>query len=275
MLFSPRNAREAGVTKFCRLLEEHRRTDDGRVKSARELLDTLFPHDERSAEDRIFRMIPREVRGPIVSGWGVRGKKSAIMDDDDRVRAVVHDALLAGDLDEKMFESGLSADVLIDWMPLADWWAFWRSGRIAGAPVQRALAFARELGLFDDKWFLDNVRGRGGRLAGTDIICDTLPKDQIIAWIRNLHASADGTPVGLVTSIGWETILAKTSQEALLYALDAFAHKVGLVAAKSSSMTVPSEVAIPEFSVSDMPPVPATESEWPDDPFKPGERRKA
>jgi hypothetical protein len=275
MMFSPRNAPDAGVTKFCRLLEEYRRTDAGRVKSARELLDALFPHDERAAEDRIFRMIPREVRGPIVSGWGIRGKKSAIMDDDDRVRAVVHDALLAGDLDEKMFELGLSSDVLVDWIPLGDWWAFWRSGRITGAPVQRALAIARELGLFDDAWFLDNVRGRGGRLGGTDIVCDALPKDQIIAWLRNLHATGDGSPAGLVASLGWEVILAKTSAEALLHALDAFAQKVGLVGAKGPSMNAPSEVAIPEFSVSDMPPMPATESDWPEDPFRPNARRKA
>src|SRR5579885_1560873 len=97
---TPRNPRENGVTKFCRLLEEHRRTEAGRVKNARELLDTFFPHDERTAADRVFRMMPRDVRGPIVSGWGIRGKKSAFMDDDDRVKTVVHDALLAGDLDE-------------------------------------------------------------------------------------------------------------------------------------------------------------------------------
>jgi hypothetical protein len=267
MIFSPRNARDAGVTKFCHFLEEHRRTEDGRVKSARELLETLFPYDDKAAEDRIFCMIPREVRGPIVSGWGIRGKKSAIMDDDDRMRAVIHDALLAGDLDEKMFELGLSADVLIDWILLPDWWAFWRSGRIAGAPVQRALAFARQLGLFDDTWFLENVRGRGGRLGGTDIICDTLPKDQVIAWLRNVHASGDGSPVGLVASLGWEVILAKTSHEALLHALDALAKKVGLVG-KAPSIPTSSEVAIEEFSVSDMPPVPTTDSEWPEDPFR-------
>ncbi len=257
---APRNSRENGVTKFCRLLEEHRRTDAGRVKSARELLDTFFPHDDGAAEDRVFRLIPREVRGPIVSAWGIRGKKSAVTDDDDRVRTVVHDALLAGDLDENMFEQGLSSDVLIDWIALGDWWSFWRSGRIAGAPVQRALAFARELGLFDDRWFLANVKGRGGRLVGTDIVCDTLPKDQIIAWIRNVHGSGDGSPAGLVSAIGWEVILAKTSQEALLYALDAFALKVGLVAAPTPSKAPETaEVAIPDFGFSELPPVPDSE----------------
>jgi hypothetical protein len=179
------------------------------------------------------------------------------MDDDDRVKSVVHDALLAGDLDENKFEQGVSAEVLIDWIPLPDWWSFWRSGRIAGAPVQRALAFARELGLFDDAWFLANVKGRGGRLSGTDIVCDTLPKDQVIAWIRGVHVTADGSPAGLVDAIGWDVILAKTSQEALLYALDAFAQKVGLVAPTTSSKAPgTAEVAIPDFGFSDLPPMP-------------------
>jgi hypothetical protein len=148
--------------------------------------------------------------------------------------------------------------------------------------VQRALAQARELGLFDDRWFLEHVKGRGGRLAGTDIVCDTLPKDQIIAWIRNVHTSGDGSPAGLVSAIGWDTILAKTSQEALLFALDQFAQKVGLVAAAPevqvsvkppAAISVPAmnEVAIPDFGVSDMPPM-NTESEWPEDPFPPAPR---
>ena len=100
-------------------------------------------------------------------------------------------------------------------------------------PVQKALATARELGLFDDQWFLDNVDGRGGRLKGTDTICDTLSKDQIIAWVRNIHASGDGTAAGIVAALGWEAILSKTSQEALLFALDALAKKVGLVVTRA------------------------------------------
>jgi hypothetical protein len=278
----PRNDRENGVTKFCRALEEHRRTEAGRVKTAKEFLDNFFPHDATTAEDRVFKTIPREVRGPIVSGWGVRGVKSAVKDDDEQTKTVVHDALLATDIDENMFEQGVTADVLIDWIALPDWWAFWRSGKIVGAPVQRALAQARELGLFDDRWFLEHVKGRGGKLAGTDIVCDTLPKDQIVAWIRNVHTSGDGSPAGLVAAIGWDTILAKTSQEALLFALDQFAQKVGLVAEVQmpsvkpvpATISVPAttnEVAIPDFGVSDMPPV-NTESEWPEDPFPPAPR---
>ena len=202
MTNAPRNDRSAGVTKFCRAMEEHRRTEAGRVKNARELVDAFFPWTPMSANDRVFRHIPREVRGPVVSGWGIRGTKSALKDDDDRVKTVVHDALLAGDIDENSFESGLTPEILVDWIPLGEWWAFWRSGRITGVPVQRALATARELGLFDDRWFLENLKGRGGKLSGTDVVCDTLSKEQIVAWIRNIHQSGDGSPAGIVTALG-------------------------------------------------------------------------
>ena len=225
----PRNDRQSAVTKFCLAMEELRRTEAGRVKDAKQLVAQFFPHDATKATDNLFVHIPREVRAPIVAGWGIRGAKAALRDDDERIRNVVHDAILAGDIDDAAFEEGVTATILIDWVPLDEWWSFWRSGKVAGAPVQRALATARELGLFDDLWFLDNLEGRGGRLKGTDTICDTLSKDQIIAWVKNIHTSGNGTAAGLVAALGWDAILTKTSQEALQFALDAFAKKVGLV----------------------------------------------
>jgi hypothetical protein len=161
-----------------------------------------------------------------------------LRDDDERIRSVVHDALLAGDIDEKSFEQGITPALVTDWVPLGDWWTFWRSGKITGAPTQKALATARELGLFDDRWFLDNVEAPPApratpprRRKGTDTICDALSKDQVVAWIRAMHESGDGSPAGVVAALGWETVLAKTSHEALLVALDALAKKVGLAAA--------------------------------------------
>jgi hypothetical protein len=278
MTTKPRNDRNAGVTKFCKSLEDHRRTDAGRVKTPKEFVEFFFPYDASKSEDRVFKSIPKEVRGPVISGWGIRGTKSALKDDDERVQSVVHDAMIAGDVDDNMFEEGVSSEILIDWIALQDWWAFWRSGRITGAPVQRALATARELALFDDRWFLDNLRGRGGRLSGSDVVCDTLPKDQIIGWIRNIHGSGDGSPAGLVAALGWEVILAKTSQEALLYALDAFAQKVGLVVAApkepAPEKSGEGEVAIPDFST-DLPAADpstmadgnASAGDWPEAPF--------
>ena len=225
----PRNDRNLGVTKFCLAMEEHRRTDAGRVRTAKELLTQFFPHDEKGAVDHLFRHIPKTVRGPVLSHWGIRGAKSAQRDDDDRVRLCVYDAIQAGDIDENVFEEGISSQIAIDWLPLAEWWSFWRSGKLTGAVIQKALATARELSLFDDTWFLLHIQGRGGKLKGTDIICDTLAKDQIVAWIRKLHESGDGSPAGLVASLGWETILTKTAQDALLFALDELAKKIGLV----------------------------------------------
>jgi hypothetical protein len=244
----PRNDRQSAVTKFCLAMEELRRTDAGRVKNAKELVEYFFPHDASKARDQLFVYMPREVRAPVVAGWGIRGAKAALRDDDDRIKNVIHDALLAGDINEAVFEEGVTPGHITDWVPLGEWWGFWRSGKVSGVPAQKALATARELGLFDDRWFLENVDGRGGRLKGTDTICDTLSKDQIVAWLRNIHASGDGTAAGIVAALGWETILAKTSQEALLFALDALAKKIGLVAIQPAvrGSEVPG-IAIPDF----------------------------
>lgn len=247
----PRNDRQNAVTKFCLAMEEFRRTDAGRVKTAKELVEYFFPHDATKARDLLFVHMPREVRAPVVAGWGIRGQKAALRDDDERIRNVIHDAMNAGDIDEAIFEEGVAPQIIADWVPLGEWWTFWRAGKVSGGPSQKALATARELGLFDDRWFLDNVDGRGGRLKGTDTLCDTLSKEQIVAWLRGVHGSGDGSPAGLVGALGWETILSRTSQEALLFALDALAKKIGLVDAQSDAVRVRgSEVpglAIPDF----------------------------
>jgi hypothetical protein len=236
---APRNDPKLPVVQFCRMLEELRRTDAFRVRSSKELVDTFFPHDEKTATDKLFRELPPDVRGPIVSAWGIRGSKAALRDDDERIARVVHDALVAGDIDADAFEEGISPEVLISYVPLAEWWAFWRGGRVAGAPIQRALGVARALRLFDDRWFLTHVEGRGGRLRGTDTLCDALSKDQIVGWIRNIHQSGDGSPAGLVAALGWDTVLAKTSQEALTFALDALAKELALVPVSPVAQSVP------------------------------------
>lgn len=189
----------------------------------------FFPREGEEATDRLFRHIPNDVRGPVLTAWGIRGSNSARRDDDEKVKTVVNDALIAGDLDEAKFEEGITPQLLIDWVALSDWWTFWRKGKLTGVAIRKALATARELGLIDDKWFFENLEGRGGRLKGTDVVCDTLTKDQIIAWLKNVHASGDGSPSGLVAAIGWETVLQKTAEDALLFALDAFAKKAKLV----------------------------------------------
>jgi hypothetical protein len=261
-----RNDPKNAVTKFCLVMEEHRRTEAGRVRTAREMVDFYFPRTSGVASDRIFLHIPPETRGPIVSGWGVRGAKSAIRDTDEKTRQVVQDALAAGDIDEAMFEEGVNAQTLIDWVPLTEWWGFWRTGKLTGVAIQKALAAGRELGLFDDRWFLLNVDGRGGKLKGTDTICDTLSKDQIVAWLRKIHETGDGSPAGLVNALGWETVLTKTSQEALLFALDALAKKIGLVVSLTAETELPrgqvddDNVAVPD--IPDLQPPSMGENGW-------------
>jgi hypothetical protein len=243
MSTTPRNSRTNAVTKFCLVMEEHRRTAAGRVRTAKEMLDHFFPRPTTGPVDRVFHYMPPAVRGPIVSGWGIRGSKSALRDTDDKVKLVVGDALASGDIDENAFEEGVNPAVLIDWMPLAEWWAFWRGGKLTGVAIQKALAAGRDLDLFDEKWFLENIQGRGGKLKGTDTLCDTLSKDQIVTWVKTVHQSGDGSPSGLVHALGWDVILAKTAQDALLYALDELARHVGLVAPPQTSP----DVAMPDI----------------------------
>jgi hypothetical protein len=225
----PRNDRNQAVTQFCLAMEDHRRTEAGRVRNAREFVASFFPYDEARATDKLFHLFPPEVRGPILAGWGIRGGKAALKDSNEKVRDVVHDALVAGDIDEAIFEEGVTAQILVDWIGLGDWWAFWRSGKLTAHAIQKALATARALDLIDDRWFLANLQSRSGKLKGTDVICDTLSKDQVVAWLRKIHESGDGSPAGLVAALGWETILTKTAQDGLLFALDAFAKKAGFV----------------------------------------------
>ena len=111
-----RNDLSAAVPKFCLALEEHRRTPDGRVRTSQEFLAAFFPHEEKTCTDRVFKHLPNEVRGPIIAAWGVRGIKSALRDNDEKVQSVVHDALVAGDIDHVAFEDGLGAEMLVRWV---------------------------------------------------------------------------------------------------------------------------------------------------------------
>jgi len=231
----PRNDRALALSAFCLEIETYRRTPEGRVRNADAFLDYYFARKSGVANDRLFLHIPPEVRGPIIASWGIRGKKAALRDDDERVKGVVKDALEADDLDATKLEAGVSPEVVVDWVPLDEWWTFWRGTSVPNVAVQKALAAARALHLVDDEWFFQAVEGRGGKLRGTDAICDTLTKDEVVGWLKNIHASGNATPAGLVTARGWDALLAKTSAEALLVALDAFARKVHLVPTPSNA----------------------------------------
>jgi hypothetical protein len=217
------------TTKFCLVLEEHRRTAAGRVRTSEEFLAAFFPHDATRAEDRVFRHMPREVRGPVLAAWRIRGAKAAVRDDDGKVLSVVHDALVAGDLDHAGFEQGLPPEVIVRWVALPSLWRFWRGGKLAKQPIEKALVTAYELGLLDAKWLLDTIEAGGGKLRGTDVLAEGLSKAELTAWVRGVHESGDGTPGGLLAALGWDSVVARTSNEVLIAVLDALAAKVGLV----------------------------------------------
>jgi hypothetical protein len=243
---APRNDLSAAVPKFCLALEEHRRTPEGRVRTSQELLATFFPHDEKASTDKLFRYLPNEVRGPIVAAWGIRGIKSAMRDSDEKVQQVVHDALVAGDVDHQAFEEGLSPETLVRWIPLGDLWTFWRGGKLTKQALHKALSTAYELYLFDARWFLETINAKGGALKGTDVLADGLTKDELTQWIRRVHETGDGTPKGLVAALGWEKIVTKTANEVLVAVLDSMVTKVGLVVATGAKDSTPKLEPKPE-----------------------------
>jgi hypothetical protein len=224
-----RNDLSAAVPKFCLALEEHRRTADGRVRTSQEMLTHYFPYDDKGCTDRVFRYLPNDVRGPIIAAWGIRGLKAALRDTDDKVQSVVHDALVAGDVDHAAFEEALTAETLVRWLPLADIWSFWRGGKVTKGAIHKALATAYELYLFDGRWFLDAIQGKGGSLKGTDVLAEGLSKEDLSAWVRRIAETGDGSPKGVVAALGWDKIVAKTTNEVLVSVLDAIVAKVGLV----------------------------------------------
>jgi hypothetical protein len=227
---SRRNDLSAPVPKFCFELEVDRRTPERRVRTPEEFLAHYFPHDDKTSTDRIFKFMPRDVRGPLLTTWGVRGKRTALRDDDGRVQSVVHDALIANDIDARMFEEGLTPNIIMQWVDLSDWWSFWRRGKITKASILRALESGYQATVFDAEWFLSTLKSSGGKLQGTDVLAAGLSKEDLTEWVRNIHALGDGTPRGIVGAIGWEKIVAKTADDVLLAVLDAMALKVSLVA---------------------------------------------
>ena len=222
------NELTAAVPKFCLALEQFRRTTEGRVRTTQEFLQHFFPNDANKVTDRLFKFLPNEVRGPVLTSWGLRGAKSALKDTDEKVQSVVWDALLAGDIDHDAFEQALLSDVMVRWVPLGDWWAFWRGGKLSKLAIHKALDTAYELSLFDAKWFFDTIEGPGGKLKGTDVISEGLTKAELTEWVRKVHATGDGSPKGLLVSLGWDRIVGKTPNDVLIRVLDQFAQKTAL-----------------------------------------------
>jgi hypothetical protein len=229
-----KNDLSAAVPKFCLAVEEYRRSPEGRVRTSQEFLGHFFPHDEKGSTDQLFVHLPMDVRGPILSSWGIRGLKAALRDSDAKVESVVFDARVAGAIDHAAFEQGLTPETIVRWVPLTSWWTFWRGGKLSKKAIHKALETAFDLGLFDAKWFLETLEGRGGKLRGTDVISEGLTKADLTEWVKKIHQSGDGTPKGIVLAIGWEKIVAQTANEILIAMLDAIANKVSLAGGATS-----------------------------------------
>jgi hypothetical protein len=265
-----KNDLTSAVPKFCFGLEVHRRTPEGRTRSAQEFLAHFFPHDAKSVTDRLFRHLPKHIRAPILTTWGVRGKKSALLDDDAKVQAVVHDALVSGDIDAGMFEEALQADTIMRWVDLSDWWTFWRGGKQTKVTISKVLELAYELELFDARWFLETLRGGGGKLRGTDVLAEGLTKADLTDWMRRVHDGGDGSPKGLIVALGWDRIFAKTEDDVLIAVCDALAVKLSLAPepvtkvperAEGKQETAPEAGAVPATDAAKAAPKPAPNPE--------------
>lgn len=237
MAATPRNDPQAPLTKFCLAVEEHRRTADGRVKTSQQFVAQFFTQSETAPQDRIFLHLPKEVRGPLMSHWGIRGAKAALRDTDEKVAAVVSDALIATDLSPGAFEEGLTPAIVIAWVPLSDWWSFWRGGVLTKAALSKSLVTAYELGLFDAAWMFEHLESKNHK--GTDVVSETLGKEDLGAWIRQIHAGKDGSDKGILLALGWDKLIAKTNNDSLIGLLDALALKVGLTVAEPAEKTDP------------------------------------
>jgi hypothetical protein len=103
--------------------------------------------------------------------------------------------------------------------------------------MHKALATAYELYLFDGRWFLDTLHAKGGSAKGTDVLAEGLTKEELVAWIRRISETGDGSPKGIVAALGWDKIVAKTSNDTLVAVLDAIVTKVGLVVSAAKEST--------------------------------------
>ena len=186
------------------------------MRTAEEFLTHFFPHNSKTSTDRIFRMMPIDVRAPILTAWGVRGRKSAFRDDDAKVHGPSSTTLSSGPATST---PACSRSALAG----GHRHALGRPGRLVGVlarrqrssrtPLLKALETAYELNLFDADWFLDNLRGNGGKLRGTDVLAEGLSKADLTEWVRNIHQTQDGSAKGLIAALGWDQIAAETADE--------------------------------------------------------------
>jgi hypothetical protein len=122
-------------------------------------------------------------------------------------------------------------------VPLTEWWSFWRASVLTKAALGKALVTAYDLVLFDAAWMFEHLESKTHK--GTDVVSEALGKEELSAWIKQVHASKDGTDKGLLQALGWEKLIAKTNNDSLVGLLDALAIKVGLTPAPEQPAATP------------------------------------
>lgn len=250
------NDLEHPITKFCLALEQQRRSGADRNRSPTEFREHFFPYDEASGTDRILCHMPKEVRGPILTGWGLRGRNMAVRDDDAKVQSIVHEAFLAQDIDDATFERGLPPELVVRWTDLAEWWSFWRDGPLTHDALRTALDAAYSLGLLDARTLFDKIESQGGKLRGIQVFVDVLSKSELADWIDRIYRRGDGSPQGILDALGWETIVEKTASGVLMSVIDAVAVRSNL-ALERESIRPPRPIEAPLAApVSTPPPLP-------------------
>ena len=78
------------------------------------------------------------------------------------------------------------------------------------------------------KWFFEVIEAKSGQLKGTDVIAEGLTKNDLTDWLKRIHERGDGSPRGILETLGWEKLVQHTTNESLLAAIDAMARKNGL-----------------------------------------------
>ncbi len=225
------NPADDPVSKFALALEIHRREKATGKWEPKDFRSHFFPYAKDGATDEILRRMPKEVRGPILTAWGIRGQNRAKTDSDEKVLEVTFDALTATppDLDDKAFEEGVDAEKTIRWADLRHWWKFWRAGNLRKEDLTVFFRTAFELNLVDAKIFFAMIEDPKKKLTGIDVVSTAISPEDRIAWIRAIYETRDRDEDAILMALGWEKIVIKVDNAILITVADRLAERIGLV----------------------------------------------
>lgn len=240
------------LVAFCLHLDRFwRQPLESPILTATDFREALFPYDRDRAEDRIFRYLSPSDRGKVLHNWSICGRRTAEQSTNEEIVAIVHRAFKYSDLDDAVFASGLTSELVIGFSQLDHWWRFWRSGRHHKLSLQAVFTKAYELELFDAAWFLGSVTAKKGKLRGVDAIAASLKMDGLAKWLTAVHGAIirDGkaTEKTFLEALSLETIVAKMDVEDMLALVDELSGKLGLANAPEKPQSEPTPPKPPTF----------------------------